>query len=311
MRRNLLTLCLLLSPLTGAQRTEVVGYLPHYRVDSLNALPYDSLTDVIFFSVEPKVDGSIDSFDAKPAILKKLRALTTPKGVKLHLCVGGWRKSKGFSKMAANLSTRTAFVRNLTAFLKTHQLDGADLDWEHPRSKSETVSFQKLIIELKTVFRPHDLELTVTVAGWGTYLHPETVPFVDRIQIMAYDQGTPHASFENAVKAIETWRLKGVPTEKLILGLPLYGRNRERVARSYARIIEEFDPPPSSDEAGGFHFNGIDTLTRKIRFVRKKGLAGVMFWELGQDAKGKNSVVRTLPLREDFSENEKEKGNSR
>ena len=36
-----------------------------------------------------------------------------------------------------------------------------------------------------------------------------------------------------------------------------------------------------------------------------------MFWELGQDGKGKNSVVRTLPLREDFSENEKEKGSSR
>ena len=304
MHRNIWALCILLSPLSGVERTEVVGYLPYYRAEALDALPYGSLTDLIFFSVTPKVDGSIDPSDAKPATLKKLRALTKPKGEKLHLSVGGWKKSKGFSKMADNLSTRRACVRNLTAFLKTHQLDGADLDWEHPRSKSEIESFQKLIIELKTAFRPHDFELSVTVADWGQYLNPETIPFVDRIQVMAYDQGTPHASYEKAILSMNRWLKQGVPASKLIMGLPLYGRNKEGVARSYAQIIDAFAPPPSSDLAGGFHFNGIDTLTRKIRFAQEKGLAGVMFWELGQDAMGKNSVVNALPLREHFSENE-------
>jgi len=294
MHRNLLTLCLLLSPLTGAQRTEVVGYLPHYRVEALDALPFETLTDVIFFSVEPKVDGSIDSSDAKPAILKRLRALTTPKGVKLHLCVGGWRKSKGFSKMAANLSTRTAFVRNLTAFLKTHQLDGADLDWEHPRSKSEIESFQKLIIELKTALRPHGLELTVTVAGWGTYLHPETVPFVDRIQIMAYDQGTPHASFAGATKDMERWVKQGAPKSKLFLGLPFYGRNAKKEAMTYAEIIRRFKPSPDSDLAGGYHFNGPATIAEKTAYAGREGFGGIMIWELGQDAKGKHSLLHAV-----------------
>ena len=294
MHRNLWVFCLLLSPLTGAQRTEVVGYLPHYRVDSLNALPYDSLTDVIFFSVEPKVDGSIDSSDAKPAILKKLRVLTTPKGVKLHLCVGGWRKSKGFSKMAANLSTRTAFVRNLTAFLKTHQLDGADLDWEHPRSKSEIESFQKLIIELKTAFRPHGLELTVTVAGWGTYLHPETVPFVDRIYVMAYDQGTPHSPFAGATRDMKHWEKQGVPKSKLVLGMPFYGRNDKKKAMTYDEILRRFNPTPDSDFAGGYHFNGPATIRKKTAYAIKQGYGGVMIWELGQDAKGKNSLLHAI-----------------
>ena len=303
--------CLFLSHFASAQDFEVSGYLPHYRAQIIDVLPYDSLTDLIFFSVAPKVDGSIDSSDAKPATLKKLRALTKPKGVKLHLCVGGWKKSKGFSKMVANLSTRRAFVRNLTTFLETHQLDGADLDWEHPKSKTEIESFQKLIIELKTAFRHHDFELTVTVADWGKYLNPETVPFVDRIQIMAYDQGTHHASYKKAVKAMDHWRNLGVPSSQLIMGLPLYGRNKEGVAQSYAQIIDAFAPPPYSDLAGGFHFNGIDTLTRKIHFAREKGLAGVMFWELGQDVRGENSILRSLPLREDFSNQEKKNSNSR
>ena len=311
MSPRLLCFCLFLSHSALAQEFEVTGYLPHYRAQIMDILPYGSLTDLIFFSVAPKVDGSIDSSDSKPATLKKLRALTKPKGVKLHLCVGGWKKSKGFSKMAANLSTRRAFIRNLTTFLETHQLDGADLDWEHPKSKSEIESFQKLILELKTAFRPHDFELTVTVADWGQYLNPETIPSVDRIQVMAYDQGTPHASYEKVILSMNRWLKQGVPASKLIMGLPLYGRNKERVARSYAQIIDAFAPPPSSDLAGGFHFNGIDTLTRKIHFAREKGLAGVMFWELGQDVRGENSVLRSLPLREDFSKQEKKNSNSR
>ena len=232
MSPRLFCFCLFLSHSASAQDFEVSGYLPHYRAQVMDVLPYECLTDLIFFSVAPKVDGSIDSSDTKPATLKKLRALTKPKGVKLHLCVGGWKKSKGFSKMTANLSTRKTFVRNLTAFLETHQLDGADLNWEHPKSKSEIESFQKLILELKAAFRPHDFQLTITVADWGQNLNHETVPFVDRIQVMAYDQGTPHASYEKAVKAMGHWRNLGVPSSQLIMGLPLYGRNKEGVARS-------------------------------------------------------------------------------
>jgi len=31
-------------------------------------------------------------------------------------------------------------------------------------------------------------------------------------------------------------------------------------------------------------FNSADTLTRKIAYARKRKLAGVMIWELGQDS---------------------------
>ena len=204
--------------------------------------------------------------------------------------------------MAANLSTRRAFVRNLTTFLETHQLDGADLDWEHPKSKSEIESFQKLILELKTAFRPHDFELTVTVADWGQYLNPETIPSVDRIQVMAYDQGTPHASYEKAILSMNRWLKQGVPASKLIMGLPLYGRNKERLARSYAQIIDAFAPPPSSDLAGGFHFNGIDTQTRKIHFARDNGLADVLGTRSGCEEK----IPYCGACHEDFSKQKKE-----
>jgi len=296
MRFGLLTLFLSFALLAKVESAQVIGYLPHYRVGSIDALPYEILTDLIFFSVEPRADGSIDSSDAKPATFKTLTTLAKPEGVKVHLCVGGWGKSKGFSKMAADPATRLAFVRNLTVFLQKHQLDGADVDWEHPRSKAEIENFQKLLIELKKAFAPHGFELSIAVAGWGTYLKPRTIPSIDRILVMAYDQGTPHASFSGAKSDLEHWVKRGVPKSKLVLGLPFYGRNAQKKAMTYDEILRRFKPTKDSDLAGGYHFNGPATILRKTVYARKEGFGGIMIWELGQDAKGKNSLLHAVQL---------------
>ncbi len=294
MRLGLLSLFLSLALLAKGESAQVIGYLPHYRAGAIDALPYELLTDLIFFSVEPRADGSIDSSDAKPAILRKLTTLAKHKEVKVHLCVGGWGKSKGFSKMAADPNARLAFAGNLTAFLKKHELEGADVDWEHPKSKAEIENFQKLLVELKKAFAPHGFELSIAVAGWGTYLKPRTIPSIDRILVMAYDQGTPHASFSGAKSDLEHWVKQGVPKSKLVLGLPFYGRNDKKKAMTYDEIVRRFKPSPDSDQAGGYHFNGPATIRRKTDYATREGYGGVMIWELGQDAKGKASLLHAI-----------------
>jgi len=299
MRLGLVTLFLGFALLAKGEPDQVIGYLPHYRAGALDALPYEQLTDLIFFSVEPRADGSIDFSDAKSGILKKLTTLAKSKGVKVHVCVGGWGKSKHFSKMAADSVSRLAFVRNLVIFLKKHELDGADLDWEHPKTKSEIGNFQKLLIDLKKGFRPHGFELSIAVAGWGTYLKPETIAFVDRILVMAYDQGTPHSSFSGAKSDMEHWVKQGVPKSKLVLGLPFYGRNGKKEAMTYDEIVRRFKPSPDSDLAGGYHFNGPATIRKKTAYAIREGYGGVMIWELGQDGKGKNSLLHAIGKKEE------------
>ena len=299
MRLGLVTLFLGFALLAKGEPTQVIGYLPHYRAGAIDALPYELLTDVIFFSVEPRADGSIDSSDAKPATLRKLTTLAKPEGVKVHLCVGGWGKSKGFSKMAADPIARLAFVSNLTAFLKKHELDGADIDWEHPRSKAEIENFQKLLLELKSAFRPHGFELSIAVAGWGTYLDRETIAFVDRIHVMAYDQGSPHSPFAGATKDMKHWEKQGAPKSKLVLGLPFYGRNSKNKAMAYDEIARRFKPSAESDLAGGYHFNGPATIRKKTAYVIREGYGGVMIWELGQDTKGKNSLLHAIEKKDE------------
>jgi len=299
MRTGLVTLFLSLVLWAKGEPTKVTGYLPHYRAGAIDALPYELLTDIVYFSIEPKSDGSIDSSKAKPQILKKLTSRAKPKGVKVHVCLGGWGKSGGFSKMAASPATRMAFVRNLILFLKKHELDGADIDWEHPKTTVEIENIQKLLIELKKAFRPHRLELTIAVSGWGTYLKPETMPFVDRIHVMAYDQGTPHSPFAGATRDMKHWEKQGVPKSKLVLGIPFYGRNAKGQALGYSDILNRFKPGVDSDQAGGYHFNGPSTIRKKTAYAIREGYGGVMIWELGQDAKGKNSLLHAIRKKAD------------
>ncbi len=279
---------------TRAAIPVVTGYLPHYRAGIIDTLPVEKLTDIIYFSVSPKANGSLDTSKVEPAVLLKLTKRAHPKGTRVHICVGGWGLSTGFAPMTADITARTVFASNLTAFVRTHRLQGADIDWEHPKTEVEIHNYQKLLIELKRAFVPHRLWLTVAVAGWGKYIKPETIPFIDRFHIMAYDQGTPHATFSGAVKDMKQWENNKVPKVKLVLGLPFYGRNSQGTAFTYGELIQKYRPKPDTDEAGGFHFNGPATIQRKTAYAIKQGYGGVMIWELGQDAKGKGSLLNSV-----------------
>ena len=51
---------------------------------------------------------------------------------------------------------------------------------------------------------------------------------------------------------------------------------------------------PDVDEVDGIYFNGIKTIERKTQFAIKKGLGGVMIWEIGQDASGDSSLLKAI-----------------
>jgi hypothetical protein len=285
-----------------AAKPAVVGYLPHYRGNIINKLPVEKFTDVIFFSISPKPDGSLDTSRVKPALLAKLVGLAHAKGTRVHICIGGWNLSAGFSAMTANANARAAFVHNLVKFIRKHQLQGADFDWEHPENAREMANYHRLLIEVKKVFVPDQLWLSIAVIDFAKHIKPRNlgaarerwravIPFIDRFHVMAYDQGTPHAPFAGAVGALSYWEILQVPKTKLVLGLPFYGRSARGKAATYSQIVQRHSPKPNVDEAGGFHFNGPVTIRRKTEFVLQQEYGGVMIWEISQDSAGPTSLL--------------------
>jgi len=57
------------------------------------------------------------------------------RGRKVLLALGGWNDSAGdkYSRLVTSPSARKAFIDHAVAFLKKHNFDGLDLDWEYPK----------------------------------------------------------------------------------------------------------------------------------------------------------------------------------
>ena len=198
--------------------------------------------------------------------------------------------------MATDARTRKQFIENLVRFCRQNQFDGIDFDWEHPENPVEEKAYADLIVETHQAFQPRGLLVTVALAAWQR-VEPRALAAADRIHLMAYDHDGPrHSTPQRARADVEQLTKRGASREKICLGLPLYGRGMADRSQSmtYAEILARYKPDPAADEAGGIYFNGPETIRRKTRYARDAGLAGVMIWELGQDAPGDDSLLRAI-----------------
>ncbi len=273
----------------------IAGYLPEYRVDGIGPEQVEGLTDLIVFSVSPRNDGSLDASAWPKRRLDKARKLSNGAKARLLLAVGGWGRSAGFASMAGKAQSRQRFVKELADLCGTNGFGGVVYDWEFPRTPKEEASFDHLLRDTRLLFSPKGRTVEIAVNP-ARPLPRDWMVNVDAVHMMSYDNGPRHATYEQAVTDLNAMAKLGVPSEKQLLGLPFYGRsmtNRGNT-KTYAEINERFHPKRDQDEAGGFHFNGPDTLAKKVKLAKERGLSGVMIWEIGQDAKGKDSLLSTL-----------------
>ena len=135
-RIALLSLAALLAgcaALPHGPRHEIVGYYPGWKgaieVDARNL----TVINYAFLVLAP--DGAV-ALDKPSADLENLARLGALKRRHPHLrlvaSVGGWTRSDRFSDMAASPAARATFAASVVAFLRRHEFDGIDIDWEYP-----------------------------------------------------------------------------------------------------------------------------------------------------------------------------------
>ncbi|XP_065558234.1 probable chitinase 10 isoform X2 [Artemia franciscana] len=203
------------------------------------------------------VDGSTQSASAKDYYEKVVLIKEKNPNVKILLAIGGWAfGSKPFRELTSNVYKMNQFVFESVEFLRDRQLDGLDIDWEYPRGSKDRAAFVDLLRELRLAFegeaeanKQSRLLLTAAVpasveAIAAGYDVPEIVKYVDALHVMAYDF---HGQWEQVVGhnsplfpvdgadnqerrltvdyGVREWIAQGAPPEKVILGLPAYGRS--------------------------------------------------------------------------------------
>ena len=338
-----------------AARPAVIAYVfPRDRVLDPTEIRAEKLTHVNF-AFANVVGGRV--VEGAPHDAENLKVLTGLRHDHPHLrvlvSVGGWSWSKGFSDAALTPKSRRVFVASAVDFVRRHDLDGFDVDWEYPglpgdsnpHRPEDKENFTALMADLRAALdaegarRARHLFLTFAAGASQDFLaHTEMAKVqgsVDFVNLMTYDfrvaePGEPaghHANLypnpadprqTSADGAVRDFLAAGVPAGKLVLGVPFYGRvwegvgSREglyrdgrppsqRIDTSHASLAalvgregwtREWDAAAQApflwNEARGafITYEDEESLRIKSRYVRAKGLAGVMFWEYHADRTG-------------------------
>jgi chitinase len=238
-------------------------------------------------------------------------------GLKLLVSVGGWTWSGGFSDAVLTPERRDAFVRSAVDFVRRHDLDGFDVDWEYPglpgygnpHRPEDKEHFTALMADLRAALdregraRGRKYLLTFAAGAFSDYLeHTEmgkVQASVDFVNLMTYDFRVPEADpiaghhanlFENpadpdhqsADRVVKAFLAAGVPAGKLVLGVPFYGRAWAEVAADRQGLYQPGKPPATALDAG--YGNLAASVIGKNGFVRfwDEQAQAPYLWNAGQ-----------------------------
>ena len=267
-------------------RFVVAGYAPEYRLDGLN-LPVigANLSHVLLFSISPLPNGSLATDRLSISHLMQVgRAKKAHPHLRVLVSIGGGGRSEHFKEMTQDAKARGRFAKALAGYCTRRKLDGADFDWEAPTNSAEADAYTKLLSRVKTEFgkRTPALQLTLAVhPGGHVQLMRQAVEHVDLVNLMAYDMiegdhRKRHSTEAAAEESIALALSEGYPRQKLVLGIPMYGRDIHNIG--YAETYRELRPKrrveDEEDFSGSVYFNGPATVRRKTTFAVREGLAG-------------------------------------
>ncbi|XP_050330031.1 uncharacterized protein LOC126759340 [Bactrocera neohumeralis] len=287
---------------------------------------------------------------------------TYNKQLKTMIAIGGWNEaSSRFSPLMANPERRQQFIKNILKFLRQNHFDGIDLDWEYPAQREggkprDRDNYAQFVQELRAEFeresqktgRPRLLLTMAVPAGIENiekgYDIPKLNKYLDWFNVLSYDFHSSHEpsanhhaplySLEeeseynydaelNIDYSIKYYLKAGADRDKLVLGIPTYGRSytlineesteigapsegpgeqgdatREKGYLAYYEICQNLkeDPEwtvvqPNPNAMGPYAYRrnqwvGYDDeaiVRKKAQYVVENGLGGIMFWAIDND----------------------------
>jgi chitinase len=306
----------------------------------------DSYADYdMAYTAANSIDGVADTWDAGALRgsfnqLKKLKARHP--GLKIVWSFGGWTWSGGFGQAAANPSAFANSCYNLVHDPRWNGVfDGIDIDWEYPNAcglscdSSGSSAFRNLMSALRSKFGSSALvtaAITADASSGGKMDKADyggASQYVSWFNTMTYDffgawaaqgptaphspltsySGIPQQGF-NTDAAVQKLVSKGVPRNKLLIGIGFYGRGWTGVTQSaaggsatgpapgtYEAGVEDYHVLKNSCPATGtiagtayakcgsnwWSYDTPSTIRGKMSYAKNQGLAGSFFWELSGD----------------------------
>ena len=331
----------------------VIGYVPGFRgeIDE-NTIDAKKLTHINYAFVNVRDSLAwLENVATDTVNFRKLNSLKKINpDLKILFSVGGWGWSDFFSDAVLTESSRETFARSNAKIVEDYDLDGVDIDWEYPGMRGQdnifrpedkenfTLMFQALreALDELTSRTGKKYLLTTAIPCFTRFIEmtemDKAQQYLDYINLMAYDfyvagdTAGHHSNLypsenydkeQSGDRAYQEYTKAGVPAEKLVLGIPFYGRSWYMKTADNHGINRPVD---SLARGGGYTFIKDSLATRpgfirywdkkaqapylfdsqtnqlvsyddeesvklKCAYVREHGMAGVMFWQYASDPK--------------------------
>ena len=306
------------------------------------------------YTADQSVDGVADTWDQPlRGNFNQLRKLKKAyPNIKILWSFGGWTWSGGFGQAVQNPA---AFAQSCYDLVEDPRwadvFDGIDLDWEYPNAcglscdTSGAASFKNMMQAMRAKFGANNLVTAAVTADASAGGKIDAADYAGAAQymnwfnVMTYDffgawaaqgptaphspltsyAGIPQAGF-NSAEAIAKFKAKGVPANKLLLGIGFYGRGWTGVTQSapggtatgpaagtYEQGIEDYKVLKTSCPATGtvagtayahcgtnwWSYDTPATVTSKMSWAKNQGLGGAFFWEFSGDT-GNGELVGAI-----------------
>ncbi|KAL8255336.1 hypothetical protein R6Q59_033557 [Mikania micrantha] len=336
--------------------TWAAGYIPPANIQTTN------FTHIYYAFLIP--NAQTFEFDIDEATALALTTFTdtlhqkNPPVKTLFSVGGGGSGSDILNNMALASDSRSRFISSAIKVARDNNFDGVDLDWEYPTTQIDMDNLGLLLAEWReavnqdavTTGKPTLLLLAATyykpVIPWDiahTFPVASMNQNLDWINVMCYDY---HGSWDNdpsvtgtlaalndpingtvsTSDGLQSWIAAGMQREKLVMGLPLYGRSwvlenpdvngigAPAVYRpgfddsmSYAQVEASnadnnatvvFDEETVSvySVAGTTWISYDDerSIQRKVEYARDQNIGGYFFWQILGDLNQRFSGVAAL-----------------
>lgn len=295
--------------------------------------------------------------------------LENQKNFKLIMSVGGWSQKDAFKNLSNKKDHLDNFINSCIDLVLANGFDGIDIDWEFPKGKNEIKAYVDIFKRLRDRFERIEIEIFNLHNSIRSFSLSAAIPcnkdtlktlnlkevdkFIDYFNLMAYDLAGEWSSktayhsnlffdINNKdnlnINSAVTYMLKELrlPSKKIILGMPLYGRSFTNVTPNAEHVIgvpfkgvgSGFDS--SSPGIWPYHaivdlkyeayydkklvaayvynakkkhlivFDDHHCIRRKAEYIKEMGLGGGFFWEANGERHNRFNE-RLLPHFSDYS----------
>lgn len=308
----------------------VFGWHPYWVGTVYNNYQWNLLSDLCYFdyAVSPTTGNNTNASYNWMSSAAVTAAINN--GVDVHICATLFGSHSAF---LASTSAQQTFINNIISDLQARGGKGVNIDFEGMTASNSvpfTAFMQNLSTQLHAAIPGSEVSMALYAVDWSNVFNiAGLTPYVDLFIIMGYDYywsgsttagpDDPLYNFQTSynytlTRSITFYLAQGMPANKLLLGLPYYGREWETVgstipsattgnfssSRTFSVImnnangyysVPQYDPvsftPYYSFQVSAAwrqcFWENEYSMKRRFDVVNQRNLGGIGIWALGYD----------------------------